>query len=372
LKVLQLGRFYPPHIGGIESVIYDLTEGLNSNGIRCDVLCSNKTNQTVIEDTEGGYRIFRTAALTHVLSTSISIEQIFLLRKIASEYDVIHIHHPDPMATLALYFSNFKKKVIIHWHSDIVRQKISFLLYSFLQRWLMKRASRIIATSENYASASTHLRKFHEKLEVIPIGTNVTHPSNDIFVEELRRRYQGFKIVFALGRLVYYKGYEFLIEALPYLDNNTKVLIGGEGPLRERLLQKVRASKSEAKIELLGVIPEEKLSSYYEFCDVFCLPSIERSEAFGVVLLEAMYYGKPIVTTNIPGSGVNWVNQHHVTGVNVEPKNPKALAKGIQYILSDSDRYQAFSQASRERYQAHFTRDVMIRQVIKLTKGLFL
>ena len=124
MKILQLGKFYPPSIGGIQLVMYDITETINKNkDIECDVLCSNDVN-LYTEEVINNYRVFRTKTFGTYFATSATPQMIFKLRNIISEYDIIHLHLPDPMANLALFFANTKnKKVILHWHSDIIKQK---------------------------------------------------------------------------------------------------------------------------------------------------------------------------------------------------------------------------------------------------------
>jgi rhamnosyl/mannosyltransferase len=144
------------------------------------------------------------------------------------------------------------------------------------------------------------------------------------------------------------------------------VIIGGDGPLTPALKQRVKSKGLESRVILTGKIPFSEIHSYFELCDIFCLSSIERSEAFGVVLLEAMSLGKPLVATNVPGSGANWVNQHNETGLNVQPQDAKALADAVMKIHLDRDLRERFGRASKERYQSSFTRKAMVQQLISL------
>ena len=368
MKILQLGKFYPPHYGGIQEVMYNLTEGLNERGIKCDVLCSNMTNEYK-EETINNYKVYRTASLGLAASTSISPQMIFKLREIISGYDIIHIHHPDPMANVALLLSNHKnKKTVLHWHSDIIRQKFLLKFYLPFQSRLLKTADRIIATTPKYIEGSVFLSKYKNKCGWVPIGI----PENKFKVDEkevekIKEKYKNKKIIFSLGRLIYYKGFEYLINSAKFLDDEYVILIGGEGPLKERLQNIIIKNALEDKVVLAGEIPFEKLGNYYKACDVFCLPSIEKSEAFGIVQIEAMSFGKPIVATKIKGSGVDWVNKDGFSGVNVEPKDPKAIAEGIKRIFENYDFY---SKNAKIRFENTFTRDKMIDKMIKVYEGL--
>ncbi len=365
MKILQLGRFYPPELGGIETVIFEIAEGLNANGIACDVLCSNKENRLEISNM-GQYKVVRSASITHILSTSISPSLILQLKKLIKEYDIIHLHHPDPMATLALLMCRPKQKIVVHWHSDIIRQKFALLFYRPVQDRLLRRCNKIIVTSKNYLDTSEHLKKYKEKAEVVQIGINAEMSINHLKLIELKEKFKNKIVIFGLGRHVYYKGFQYLIDSATYLDDNFVIIIGGDGPLTATLMQRAGEKKLGSKIFFTGRIPFSEIHSYFELCDIFCLSSIERTEAFGVVLLEAMSIGKPLVATNIRGSGANWVNQHNVTGLNVEPQNAEALAKAFITIGSDPDLRQRFSKQSKARYQSSFTREAMVDQLISL------
>ena len=369
MRILQLGRFYPPDVGGIETVIFEIAEGLNANNVVCDVLCSNKINKLDISNV-GKYKVIRSPSLTHILSTSISPLLISQLNKVMDDYDIIHLHHPDPMATVALLACRPRQKIVVHWHSDIVRQKFALIFFRPLQEMLLRKADRIIATSQNYLDTSPDLKKFKSKAAVIPIGINAEMTGNQEKLNSLKAKYANKIIIFSLGRHVYYKGFEYLIDSGLYLSKDFVIIIGGDGPLTPGLRQQIKEKGLESKVVMTGRIPFSEIHSYFEVCDIFCLSSIERSEAFGVVLLEAMSVGKPLVATNIPGSGANWVNQHDNTGINVPPQDAQALANAFLKISSDSNLKEKFSMQSKSRYQALFTRQAMVDQLLDMYSGM--
>lgn len=370
LRVLQVGRYFPPHVGGVETLVYNLTTGLNARGIQCDVLCSNKDAVYKLDEFDR-FKVHRTRSYGQVLSVSVTPQLISKFRKISSEYDIIHLHHPDPIATVALFVAKPSCKVVIHWHSDILRQKIPLILFKPLQSWMLNRADAIIATSLNYAMGSTHLEPFREKIKVIPIGIEPLRGSTGGKKQQAPTAQAGRKkVVFSLGRLVYYKGFEQLIDAAAFLDDTYHVLIGGTGPLRRRLQNRINAKGLGERVHLLGEIPPEELADYYELADVFCLPSTYKTEAFGIVLLEAMSFGKPLVTTNLPDSGISWVNQDNITGFTVPPNDPEKLAEAIKKIVNDERLAGQFSTAARERFYEKFTSDAMVESTVKLYASL--
>ena len=369
MRVLQLGKYFPPYVGGIETIIFNLTEELNKRGIKTDVLCSN-FKKYYKKETDRGYIVYKTKRYGELLSTPITPQLIFKLKKIISDYDIIHVHHPNPIANLALFFAKPKEqKIVLHWHSDIIKQKLTLKLYLPLLKWLVKKANIILATNPQIIKHSSILKLNQEKCIIIPLGTVKPKINNHIF-SSLKKFHKNKKIIFSLGRFVYYKGFEYLIESAKYLTNDIIILIGGSGPLKAKYEKLIRKYNFKDKVHLIGKIPSQNLGSYYKACDLFCLPSIEKSEAFGLVMVEAMSFGKPVVATKIEGSGVSWVNQHQITGLNVPPKNPKALAEAFTYILENENVYQQFSRNALKRYETEFTLEKMIDRVINVYQRL--
>lgn len=369
LRILQIGRYFPPHIGGTENVIFDLTEGLTSMGHACDVLCCSDTGQ-YLEETKGAYRVFRTKTILKVGSIAISAQQIIKLKKLWRNYDIIHIHHPAPMATVALWLINPRCKIVIYWHSDIVRQKTLLLLFKPLQNWLLKKADAIVATSPEYIKASEALKKYPDKTSFVQLGIEGLERTVDVSPPKKAKDFQHKKIVFSLGRLVEYKGYQFLIDAAQYLDNDTVILIGGEGRLKSDLALRIQQNGLWEKVKLLGKLTNEEVAHYFKICNVFCLPSITKNEAFGLVLLEAMSMGKPVVATQIPGSGVAWVNEDSVSGLNVPIENSEALAQAIKKILNDENVECEFRKNARLRFNQYFKREIMVRSFVDLYRRI--
>ena len=370
MRILQTGKFYPIR-GGVEKVMYDLMVGLSGRNIHCDMLCAVTERQKPGTIKLNEYaRLFCMATWIKLSATMISPAMIVKLRKIRREYDIIHIHHPDPMACLALFLSGYKGKVVLHWHSDILKQKMLLKLYQPLQRWLIRRANVIVGTTPVYVQQSPSLKHVQHKITDIPVGIDAL-TADPASVARIREQYAGKTIIFSLGRLVEYKGYEYLIEAANYLNDKYIILIGGEGHLRNKLQQQIDESGVKGKVELLGFIPDnQEIAAYFMACDVFCLSSIWKTEAFGIVQIEAMSCGKPVVATHIAESGVSWVNADGISGYNVETQNATALAEAIGRIVSDSQHYVALSAGARQRFETMFTTEIMVDKCMKLYQNL--
>lgn len=368
IKILHVGKFFPIN-GGVEKVMFDIVESLSKNNdIVCDMLCASISRESQIININNA-SIICTGSWIKAYSTMISPSMIWKLKQMCSNYDIIHIHHPDPMAALALRLSGYKGKVVLHWHSDILKQKNMLRLYLPLQNWLINRACVIIGTTPKYLSFSSFLQ--NEKLNkiCIPIGISPINYNIDK-VHLLKEKYKNKRIIFSLGRLVEYKGYEYLIKAARFLSEDYIILIGGSGPLKTQLESLIYKYDLSKKVELLGRISEDELSSYYGACDIYVLSSIWKTEAFGIVQIEAMSCGKPIIATKIDGSGVDWVNNDGVSGINVEPMNSKAIADAILYIFSNKMIYEKLSQGAYNRYVTYFRKEVMIGKIKELYNSL--
>lgn len=368
MKILQIGKFYPIH-GGVEKVMYDLATGLSEREIRCDLLFASADGHTFTIKHNKHCDILRTHTLAKVKATMIAPAMILRLRKIANNYDIIHVHHPDPMAALALRLSGFKGKIVVHWHSDILKQKIILKFYRPLQSWVLRKACRIVGTTPVYLNESPWLKKYQDKTHVMPIGINPVTP-DERGAANIRARFGDKKIILSLGRLVPYKGFDTLIEAATHLSDDYVILIGGRGPMHERLAGKIKQLGLENKVHLLGFIPDERLAAYITASKIFCLSSVFRTEAFAIVQIESMSAGRPVAATRIPGSGVSWVNKHEYSGLNVEPGDAKATAKAIEQICDNEQTWQEYCQRARQRYTDNFRYEKMIDNCEQLYKDI--
>jgi rhamnosyl/mannosyltransferase len=371
MRILHLSKFYPPVMGGIESVAFELAEGMNRLGHRVDVLCADTGRSTRIDTAALGYTIVRAGSFGRLLSTSLAPAMAWWARRICADYDVIHVQMPDPMAALALWFARPRAKLVVHWQSDVVNQRRALKLYQPLQRWLLRRADAIVATTPPYAESSPWLQEWKHKIEIIPNGISEVAPSgSEAGAERLRQQHAGKRLVFSLGRMTYYKGFDVLIDAAAALPEDCMVLVGGGGELLDTYRTEVVSRGLAGKIVFLGRVSDEDTLAYYAAADVFCLASTVRAEAFGVVLLEAMAMGKPLVTTDIPGSGVPWINMNGVTGLTTPVGDARALAAALDGLLHDRALAQRMGAAARQRFLQHFTAPTMVERTLDLYRRL--
>lgn len=374
MKILQLGKAYPPaNLGGVEVVIQLLTEGLNDeeDGYVCDSLGVND-RYSYKEDYYKNGIIYRTKLIVKKFSTLFSVQIISRLRKIHKEYDIIHIHSPDPMSAIALWLVNPKSKVVLHWHSDILRQKKLLFFYKPLLDWLLRKSVLILATSPNYIDGSEQLREFVHKCKVLPIGVDVVNDkSKNSAIMNKFSSFEGKNIIFSLGRLAYYKGFRYLVECGKFLKEHEIIVIAGDGEEKELLLEIIKREKLENKVFLVGKVSQEEKDYLFKKAKLFVLSSIYKTEAYAIVQVEALAYGLPIVSTKIEGSGVDFVNQNNVSGLVVPICDSLAISNAIYKIIENEELYNSFSENAINRYEINFTRGKMIKKLLKYYNNLF-
>jgi rhamnosyl/mannosyltransferase len=366
MKVLQISKFYPPDRGGIEAVARDLSAGFVRRGLTVEVLCANRRMQHSDETDALGVRVTRAASFGMWLSTSMAPGMARDLWRRRADPDIVHVHMPDPLAALAVWLVRPRARLVVHWHSDVVRQRVARHVYRPLERWLLGRADAVIATSQAYAESSPALREVAGKVVVIPIGAPPPETPDPQRVERLRRRYGHRHVVFALGRMTYYKGWDVLIEAARSLPEDVVVVVGGGGEDLETYRAMAERAGVSERIRFVGGLSPANVEAHFAVADLFCVASTVRAEAYGVAAVEAMARGCPVVATDIPGSGLGWLHQHEVTGLKVPVRDPLALAEAISTLVADAGLRSRYGAAGRARWAAHFTADKMAEETLTL------
>jgi len=337
MRVLQIGKFYPPDPGGVETASRQAAEALTRLGMPNAVLCF--AGDGPYDDAAGPVPVTRAPVWATVSSQPVSFAYVRQVAAMASRFDVLHVHYPNILAALALYLARPKAKVVLHWHSDVIGKKALLALARPLETWLCRRADLVIGPTAVHLSGSDRAGEFVGKGAVAPFCVDETmaapHKASAAAVAAIRERLGHRRILFALGRLVPYKGFDVLVDAARLLPEDAVVVIGGGGPLAAMLGRRIETQGLGGKVLLPGRIPEAELSDWFAACDAFCLPSVERAEMFGIVQLEAMAFGKPVVSTAIARSGVPLVNADGVTGLVVPPGDADALGRALVRLLAD-------------------------------------
>jgi glycosyltransferase involved in cell wall biosynthesis len=317
------------------------------------------------EERHGSVDVLRVPVLAKIGAVAVCPTMPACLAR--EQADLIIIHEPNPMGLLAYYLARPTGRLIVWFHSEVIRPDWRYrLFYRPLLRFALARASKIVVASPTLASSAPQLREWQSKCVVIPYGVSVgAEPaSGDIARRaDTIRKAHARPIVLFVGRLVAYKGVDVLVEAMRGIQ--AVALLVGEGPGRAILLQKAEALGVSDRVKFLGEVTDDELSALYRACDVFVLPSVTRQEAFGVVQLEAMARGKPVISTDL-GTGVAWVNQDGETGIVVPPRNASALHNAIQQLLGDAVRRDALGAAGARRARSLFSVDRMIDSTLGL------
>lgn len=363
-SVLQIGKFYPPHWGGIETHLQWLCADLRRS-TDLSVIVSNKSSETV-EQLIDDVPVLRLGRKLEIAGASVCPDLVDRIR--SSSAAIVHLHVPNPPAVLAYLASRHTGKLVVAYHSDVVRQKaLSRLFEPFLQM-LLRRADAILVTSPNYLQTSRSLRRHKERCHVVPLGvpTRFFDLPESAEVNAIRKRH-GQRLIVSVGRLVHYKGFEFLIRAMRSVGGH--LLLVGKGPLKGRLVALAAEVGVADRVSFVGELSSASLQATYHAADLFVLPSICRSEAFGMVQVEAMAAGLPVVNTDLP-SGVPFVSRHGVTGLTVPPRDPEALANAINWLL-DSPRVRAeYGGAARERALTEFASSVMAERTLDVYRSI--
>lgn len=363
-KIVHFGKYYFPDAGGVESVTVSLAKGAALAGHTVSVVCFQKSPFSKKEEIDGVNIIREPAKL--IASQPLGIKYFFQCLSLARKFDIIHLHAPNMLGALCALFAPAKMRLLVHWHSDVINKGLLGQLLRPLEFALLRRANSIVATSQVYADASETLAPFREKITVIPIGvSDAKHKGFDSQLPTtLETEIADRKIVLAVGRLVPYKGFNVLIQAAQHLAKDSVVVIVGGGPLQQELQQAIESAGVKDRVVMAGRLSDAALHALFERATLYCLPSTYRAEAFGVVLLEAMAYSLPIVASDIPGSGVPWVNQHGLSGLNVPVGDAKALAYACNQILTSDVLRNKFAQGARQRFLAEFTEDVSVKRIL--------
>jgi rhamnosyl/mannosyltransferase len=375
MRIIHTNKAYYPLIGGVETIVANLAEGLiKRDGIDVKVLvCNNQYSLLQKQKKINGVLVVYIPMWTKIASLPISPS--YPLHLSCMEGDILHVHEPFPLADLSvLFFPKITKKfsrIVVSWHSDIVRQKWVMSLYSSALHRFLEKVDRIIVATPKHIESSKFLQHYADKCEVIPYGLQLgwVH-DQDRRIQDVAsiREKHGTPLLLFVGRLVYYKGLQYLIEALHMLPNGRLIIIGS-GPLYSDLQKQIVSLGLEGRVKIYPHVSDAELHAFYEACDIFVLSSTEVSEAFGLVQVEAMACGKPVVSTRL-GTGVTFVNQDGVTGLTVQPRDSRALADTLEKLINDSELRLLLGRNAKERAFREFTAEKMIDRTLNLYERL--
>lgn len=354
--------YYPDTFGGVEQVIYQLSEKGIQNNISSTVLSLNKS-KSAGEQKIGNHHSWKVKNNFEIASSPFSFSAIRKFKELSRQADIIHYHFPWPFMDMVDLISGVDRPKIVSYHSDIIRQKNLLRMYRPLMYRFLGRVNRIIATSPNYAETSDILKKYQDKVDVIPIGVDrKTYPEPTNALKEQWRQKLGEHYFLFIGQLRYYKGLDYLIKASRGAQY-TVVIVGG-GP-EEARLKSLAKSLNARNVIFLGELSEVDKIAVLRGCFSLVFPSHLRSEAFGISLLEASMEGKPLISCEI-GTGTTYININHVTGLVVQPEESLALREAMDTLWYSPDLAKSYGQAAQTRFENLFTADEMADKYAKL------
>lgn len=365
-------------MGGIESHLYMLSTELAKLGNDVTVAVSNDKPK-FSEEVISGVKVLRYTLIAKIKNAPISSFPTFDTK----QFDVVHVHLPNPLATIHALL-NYAENLVVTYHSDIVKEgifpKLANIIYTkTILSQLLKKAKVIIATSPNYVSGSKILQKYKHKVKVVPYGIDLgLFKLNSVASKkskQLKKTYAGKKVLLFVGRLVPYKGLKYLIQSMQEVIkkfDNVVLLIIGDGILKPELRELVTKVNLTGYIKFLPEIHNKDLTPYYHLSDIFVLPSIYKSEAFGIVQLEAMACSKPVISTNVLGSGISFANKNGETGIVVEPHNSRKLSTAIINLLKNKSLRKKFGSNGRTRVQKLFSKEIMVKDILNIYNSILM
>jgi glycosyltransferase involved in cell wall biosynthesis len=375
MRILHIGKYYAPERGGIERYTQALAEWSVARGDAVDVLVHQRAGSWRRAAGEiGGVGVRRAGCIAAPLYTPLSPTFPFELARALREFrpDVLHLHFPNPSCFFALTSPAARRLPwIVHWHADVPpdspdwRLRSAYHAYRPFEQATLQRAAAVVATSQSYLDASTALTSWQAKTRVVPLGIAAAAaiaPNASLWPAGVGLR------LLAVGRLSRYKGFDVLIDALSRVQD-MRLLIVGEGECAADLRARVGAHGLEQRVAFGGALSDHELASAYAAADAFVLPSLDRGEAFGLVLLEAMRAGLPIVASDIPVSGVGFVVADGKTGLLVPPANAPALAEAI-VRLHDPALRMHLGECGQQRWRDLFTLDLSAQRMHEIYRAV--
>lgn len=356
MKVLHFYRtYFPDTQGGLEEAIRQICASTRAHGIESRVLTlSPKPSPAVIDNPEA--QVHRARLDAEIASCSMGVQTLAMFKKLSGWADIIHYHFPWPFADVVKLLSGVKKPGVVTYHSDIVRQRMLGKLYAPLMKSFLGSANRIVATSPNYFASSDVLKRYAEKVEVIPLALDKQmYPV--VNAKQLQRVEQRFGRDFFLfiGVLRDYKGLHILLEAIknaPY-----RVIIVGTGP-NEKSLRQLATQLNLSNVNFAGYLDDTTKVALLQLCRALVCPSHLRSEAFGLSLLEGAMMGKPLVSTEL-NTGTTYINVHNETGLVVPPADSTALKKALDFLFDNPGVAARLGRNASQRYEDIFSAHAM-------------
>lgn len=365
MNILHISKYYYPFRGGIEKVVEQLAEGAVEQGHQVTVLCSSESKQRE-EITHKGVKVIKVPRAFVLASQPFCFSFMRELNQIVNGFDLVHVHTPNPLFELGVLMCKIKVPMVVTYHCDVLNRNFLIKLYKPVAKKLLSCATSISCATPQHLEFSPVLKKFKDKVDVIPFGVrgNLSDRSLSRLAYIKRNRILHGDYFLFVGRLVAYKGLGFLIKAMTNVD--AKLVIIGKGPKWKDWVQLTKNLNLQNKIIFLGgVESDDEFASYFHAAKGLVLPSLDASEAYGMVQIEAMSCKLPLVCTDLE-SGVRFVNVNNETGFVVPPKDSMSLASALNKLVVDQNLKNQMGERAYQRYLNFFQLNQMITKYFSL------
>jgi len=366
LRVLHVGKFYPPAHGGMEVFLADLVAAQRAQGTDAAVIVHGERQPDdpdwLVRVPVQAQLIYAPLALGFRSALARAIDRL--------RPDLLHLHMPNNAVFWALTLpSAGRLPWVVHWHADVVQTRmraalrLAYRLYRPFEQAVLERAERIVVTSPPYLAASEPLRPWRHKCAVVPLG--LAPDGAGAAVAPVAAAGGRPLRLLAIGRLAYYKGFDTLIRAVAAMGD-VELQIAGDGELRgelEALVRRLTPAGASPAVRLLGAVDDDAKHRLLGECDVVCLPSCERTEAFGVVLLEAMKYGRPCIASDLPGSGMPWLLAEAGGGLLAPVGDTAGWQRAIGQLHGDPALRRRLGEAGHRAFVERFSIDACARGI---------
>lgn len=382
MRILHLGKYYPPAPGGIESHVQTLARGQAALGCQVSVLCVNhadrfgndithaRLRKTVSTgDRDGPVDVERVGRWFGVSRVEVCPSLPWRIRQLTAQADIVHLHTPNPLMLTGWWLAgNRKVPLVVTHHSDVVKQRLLRYAVAPFESRVYRQARCILTTSPEYQGGSAQLTAYLQKTRVLPLAIDL----NSFVFRTAVNQVVGSQghgdlrspVWLMVGRLTYYKGYHIALEALARVPGT--LVIVGNGPLEAELkVQAERCGVADRIVWKSHASPKELIALYHAATALW-LPSVARSEGFGLVQVEAMAAGCPVINTAIPASGVSWVSQHEVSGLTVPVGDANAFASAANRIADEDGLRANLSHGARKRAENEFDARVMAKRSLEI------
>jgi len=364
--VISLGKYYYPTKGGVEKVTKDIAEIVADVGFKSSVVSFDGQKKPFSHTNINGVNVIRYESFK-IGPAPFSWQFLKDANSLFDKADLLITHYPNPLVEKALLKYDRNKRIILFYHSDLVGyNKIITQWYNRHTKKLLEKVNVIISTSPNYVNSSKILNHYTEKLRIVPLTIN-PKDFNLTKKYDFKNFSYKYKILF-VGRFVKYKGVEYLIKAMKYLDQNVGLVLVGGGPRYKLYKKLVKKEKITHRVFFILNPSNDDLKSIYNSADVFVLPSTMRSEAFGIASLEAMYAGLPIITTEL-GTGTSFYNIQKKTGIIVKPKDEREIAEAIEISLKNKSE---FGKNAKQVVETQFVIDNFKTKIIEIIQDILI